>query len=214
MKKKRLKNTFWSANSRDTLFLYLLVSKAGLSIQVHNNCYICCDGTGGDCQTLPGICWKSSGKGRLRHLIFLFKICCDESIVLWHVKIGDDVWKKSIVPLLRLWDLLTSGMGVRINGQEQPEEEEKKRFKTKINKQKNYYCLTCNSWTCFWESFCNRGPVCQHCYLRGMLNKFLKIPRGIWRVYRLRQKAGSCQPQSIFSQLFYNFFLYNLTKGY
>ena len=73
--KKRLKNTFWSANSCDTLFLYLLVSKAGLSIQVHNNCYICCDGTGGDCQTLPGICWKSSGKGRLRHLIFLFKIC-------------------------------------------------------------------------------------------------------------------------------------------
>lgn len=43
-----------------------------------------------------------------------------------------------LVPLLRLWDLLTSSIGVRINGQEQPEEEgeEEKRFQTKINKQK------------------------------------------------------------------------------
>ena len=139
MKKKRLKNTFWSANSRDTLFLYLLVSKAGLSIQVHYNCYICCDGTGGDCQTLPGICWKSSGKGRLRHLIFLFKICwiyCSLTCKNWWWCMKKE--HSLLVPLLRLWDLLTSSIGVIINGQEQPEEEEEeeKRFQTKINKQK------------------------------------------------------------------------------
>ena len=46
-------------------FIIFLVFKARLSLQVHNNCHLCCHGISGGNKTLLGICWKSSGKGIL-----------------------------------------------------------------------------------------------------------------------------------------------------
>ena len=64
------------------MFYHFLVLKARLSLQVHNNCHLCCHGISGGNQTLLGVCWKSSGKGNFRNTDSLVLCIYSRSLIL------------------------------------------------------------------------------------------------------------------------------------